>query len=109
MIDSLYDAVYKMTKIHNETYAGLKRCELVMMCPHKIYAEIRGTMSDKIFYVRDVPNYQIPILQICGINIPVILRYDMPNNVDFQLMYRKDYERLEQEEMYKKLIAMFNE
>ena len=108
MIDSLCDAVYQMTKIHNESFAGLKRCELVMVCSHKAYAEIRGTASDKIFYIRDVPNYQIPILRIIGIDIPVILKMDMPNNVDFQLMFRKDYERLEQEEMYKKLVAMFN-
>lgn len=107
MIENLIEAVYKMYTQYDDISYCKRKPEIVMICTPKAYCEIRGKISDKIRYERDIPNYHIPILEIIGIRIPVIIRNDMPENVEFQLMYRKEYERLEQEEMYKRIIAMF--
>lgn len=49
MIDSLCDAVYQMIKIHNESFAGLKRCELVMLCSHKLMLKLGAQHQTKYF------------------------------------------------------------
>lgn len=108
MIDSLCENVYKMTIKWNEEHFIRENPEIVMLCTPKTYCEIRKEMSDRIQYERELREYGIPILTIIGIRVPVVIRNDMPKNVEYQLMFRKDYERLEQEEMYKKLLAMFD-
>lgn len=109
MIDKLCETVYKMYVDYSRDKYTTKEPQLVMLCSPKCYSEIRGEMSDKIRYERNVKGYDIPILYIIGIKVPVVLRRDMPENVEFQIMYRENYERLEQEEMYKKFMEMWCE
>lgn len=112
MIDSLCESVYKMDieyRKNNFSLINKKKPDLVLICSYKIYCEIRGNMSNKIYYYKDIPYYNIPILIIIGFHIPVILRNDLPDETVFQLMYREDYERLEKEEIYKKLMSLWED
>lgn len=109
MIDKLCETVYKMYVDYSRDKYTTKKPQLVMLCSPKCYCEIRGEMSNKIRYERNLKEYDIAILSIIGIQVPVVLRRDMPENVEFQIMYREDYERLEQEEMFKKFIEMWSE
>ena len=111
MLDNLCESVYKMAREYRKNNFSLinKRPDLVLVCSYKTYYEIRGNMSDKIYYHKNLPYYDIPILIIIGFYIPVILRKDLPDETVFQLMYREDYERLEKEEMYKKLMSLWED
>ena len=108
MIDSLCDNVYQMIiKWNNENF-GMKKPEIVMICKPSFYHQLRGEVSDKIQYIKDDYRYQIPFLNIIGLKVPVVIKNDMPQNIEYTLMFRKDYERLEKEEMYKRFLAMFD-
>lgn len=107
MIENLCEAVYKMYNGYSRDKYTAKEPQLVMLCSPKCYYEIREEMSDKIRYERNLKEYGIPILYIIGIKVPVVLRKDMPEDIQFQIMYRENYERLEKEEMYRKFMDMW--
>ena len=107
MIENLCEAVYKMYSDYSRDRYTAKEPQLVMLCSPKCYHEIRGELSDKIQYERNLKGYDIPILYIIGIKVPVIIRRDMPEEVEFQIMYRENYERQEQEEMFKRFMDMW--
>lgn len=107
MIENLCETVYKMYSDYSRDRYTAKEPQLVMLCSPECYCRIRGELSDKIRYERDLKNYNIPILYIIGIKVPVVIRRDMPKNVEFTIMYRENYERQEQEEMFKRFMDMW--
>lgn len=109
MIEKLIECVYKMYNDYSRDKYTTKEPQLVMVCSPKTYLEIRGEMSDRVRYYKDIKGYDIPVLYIIGIKVPVVLRRDMPEDVKFQIMYRENYERLEQEEMFRKFMNMWEE
>ena len=107
MIENLCETVYKMYSDYSRDRYTAKKPQLVMLCSPECYCRIRGELSDKIRYERNSKNYNIPILYIIGIKVPVVIRGDMPKNVEFTIMYRENYERQEQEELFKKFMDMW--
>ena len=107
MIENLCEVVYKMYNDYSRDKYITKEPQLVMLCSPECYCKIRAEMSEKIRYERELREYNIPILYIIGIKVPVVLRRDMPEDVQFQIMYRENYERLEKEEMYRKFMDMW--
>lgn len=107
MIENLCETVYKMYSDYSRDRYTAKEPQLVMLCSPECYYRIRGELSNKIRYERDLKNYNIPILYIIGIKVPVVIRRDMPKNVEFTIMYRENYERQEQEEMFKRFMDMW--
>ena len=107
MIENLCKTVYKMYSDYSRDRYTTKEPQLVMLCSPECYCRIRGELSDKIRYERDLKNYNIPILYIIGIKVPVVIRRDMSKNVEFTIMYRENYERQEQEEMFKRFMDMW--
>jgi hypothetical protein len=108
MIDSLCDNVYQMIVKWNENTYCISEPQIVMICKPSFYYQLQSEVSDKIQYIKDDYQYQIPFLNIIGLKVPVVIKNDMPKNIEYTLMFRKEYERLEKEEMYKKFIAMFD-
>ena len=106
MIENLCETVDKMYSDYSEGYKATNP-QLVMLCSPECYCRIRGELSDKIRYEGNLKNYDIPILYIIGIRVPVVIRVDMPKNVEFTIMYRENYERQEQEELFKKFMDMW--
>ena len=104
-IDDLVDAVWEMIKKWEGSHYN--QPEIVMLCSPKYYCELREMYNDKICYVKSDFNYQIEFLNIIGLKVPVVIRNDMPKNVEYTLMFREDYERQEKEELYRKLYNMF--
>lgn len=109
MIENLCEAVYKMYSDYSRDRYTAKEPQIVLLCSPKTYCEIRGTYYEKIRYEKNSRKYDIPILYIIGIKVPVIIRRDMPENVEFQIMYREDYERLKQEELFKEFMEMWSD
>lgn len=107
MIENLCETVYKMYSDYSRDRYTAIVPQLVMLCSPECYCRIRGELSDKIRYERNSKNYNIPILYINGIRVPVVIRGDMPKNVEFTIMYRENYERQEQEELFKKFMDMW--
>lgn len=107
MIENLCETVYKMYCDYSRDRYTAKKPQLVMLCSPEYYCRIRGELSDKIRYEGNLKNYNILILYIMGIRVPVVIRSDMPKNVEFTIMYRENYERQEQEEMFKRFMDMW--
>lgn len=107
MIENLCETVYKMYSDYSRDRYTAKEPQLVMLCSPECYCRIREELLDKIRYERNSKNYNIPILYIIGIKVPVVIRSDMPKNVEFKIMYRENYERQEQEEMLKRFMDMW--
>lgn len=110
MENKLVDNVYTMIKKWDETHFSYNGPEIVMICsPEYYFKELRGKESDRIHYIRTDPNYQIEFISIIGIKIPVIVSNELNECIEYQLMFRKEYEELEKERLYKKFYAMFCE
>ena len=105
-INDLIDNVYKMANLWEESH--YTQPELVLVCSPKYYNELRTEYKDKIRYVKSDYQYRIEFLNIIGIKVPVIISNEMQENVEYTLMFRNDYERLEKERLYSKFMTMFN-
>ena len=95
MINKIIDAVLQMKEKYyiDNNYQG--EPQLVLLCSPKKFQEIK---MDEISYFeqfyKDKKIDSTSALKIAGIDIPIILRNDIPEDVDFYLLNRKDYERI---------------
>lgn len=106
-MNDLIDNIYKMIKIHEENNYFSKTPEIVMMCTLKYYHEtIRAEHEQRIRYLGDDIKNNFIMLEIIGLRVPLIIE-TLPNNIQYTLMFREDYERLEKEKMYKRFLDMW--
>lgn len=76
--------------------------QVVIKITPKTFSELIGTGKITIF--RDEICYYT---ELCGLKTPFIIEKDLPENVEFVIQSRKDYERIEQENLLKKWFKMF--
>lgn len=107
MNKDLIDNIYEMIKIHHENNYFSSTPEIVMICTPKYYCEtIRANQEQRICYLGDDIKNNFIRLEIIGLKVPLILE-ELENNVQYKLMFREDYERLEKEKMYQRFINMW--
>lgn len=104
MKNDLIDNIYKMIDIWNET--NYTDPEIVLVCNAKYYTKLVEEYLEKMMHIKN--EYGIRFLNVMGIKVPVVISEDIKKDVDYILMFRKDYERLEKERLYSKIISMFN-
>ena len=46
-------------------------------------------------------------MELCGRKTPLLIDYELPDTVEFQIMTQDDYERLEKEKLFRRLDDMF--
>ena len=108
MEDDLIDNVWKMIEKWNEEHFGYNRPEIVLIASPNYYGHLISDYKDKIHYIKSDYQYKIEFLEIIGVKVPVIIDNELLKNVEYTLMFKKDYERLEKEKLYMKLNAMFD-
>lgn len=103
LIDNFYTMIQKYEETH---YIG--KPEIVMICTPDYYCKTLREMRDNRFYYKgdDIENNFIHF-EIIGVRVPLIVK-KLKNNIDYQLMFREDYEAMEKEEMYKRFYKMWN-
>ena len=92
---------YMRQQLLENDYKNLK--VVIIMTP-KAFCELR---SEEPFIEcnRDIECY---FIQLCGGRTPIKINNELPENVEFQIMQQKDYERLEQERILTELSKMFD-
>lgn len=108
MENELVDNIWKMIEMWNESHFGMITPEIVLISSPKYYCEVlRANYGEKIRYIKSDYHYRIEYFEIIGLKVPVIISDEMPKNVEYTLMFKKDYERQEKEKLYMKLNAMY--
>lgn len=106
-MNDLIDNIYKMITIYQENNYYSKEPQIVMMCTPEYYLKtIRADKDQKISYLGDDIRKNFIRLEIIGLRVPLIIER-LENNVQYKLMLREDYERLEKEKMYKRFLDMW--
>ena len=85
------------------------KAQVVLIISPKAYYELRAELNDKAKYMKSCFNENIDYFSILGNKVPVIIDESLPENIDFIFQYREDYERLEQQKLFKRFYKMFEE
>lgn len=99
MKDKIIEAYIKIRQNMIENYE--KDLQVVIeispkaMC--KLRAEVHMILTEDFIY----------LIELYGGKTPVVIKQDLPENVDFIISTRRDYERREREELMKKMFRMF--
>lgn len=108
-MNKLIDNIYKMIKEWGkDNYWGDP--EIVLLCSPEYYCNVlrKHQDIDKSYYIKSDYDYGIEFFSIIGLKVPVIISHDLEKNTEYKLMFRDDYELLEKEKIYNKIIAMFD-
>lgn len=107
-MNELIDNFYKMITIYQENNYYSKKPEIVMMCTPEYYLKtIRAEQDRRLCYLGDDIVNKFIRLEIIGLRVPLIITH-LENNIQYKLMFREDYERLEKEKMYKRFLDMWD-
>lgn len=107
-MNDLIDNIYKMIAIYQENNYYSKKPEIVMICTPEYYLKtIRAEQDQRICYLGDDIGKDFIRLEIIGLKVPLLVTH-LENNVQYKLMFREDYERLEKEKMYKRFLDMWD-
>lgn len=82
--------------------------QVVITISPKAYHELKAEAYDLIEYINTNYIDEIHFINLCGEKTPIIIDNTLPENVEFAIQYRKDYERIEKEKMMQRFIKMFN-
>ena len=80
------------------------RFNVVILMRHNTFKKLIENDSSLVRYVRDI---DCMFINLFGGNTPIILTEELPENVLFQIMTQKDYERIEKEKLIEKFNKMF--
>ena len=105
---NLIDNFYEMVK-NWEKFNSYGDPEIVLLCSPKFYYEDIRASKDFFaqYYIRSDFDNKIDFLSIMGIRVPTIISKDLGENVEYKLMFRKEYEEIEKEKLYHKFIKTF--
>ena len=103
MEDEIVKAYYEYyDKMMEQNYNPDGYLQVVIRITIKAFSELMANSKMTIF--RDDICYYI---ELGGFKTPFIIENDLPENVEFIIENRKDYERKEHEELLKKWFKMF--
>lgn len=106
-MNDLIDNIYKMITIYHENHYFSNTPEIVMMCTPEYYCKtIMAETERRVCYLGEDRENRFIRLEIIGLRVPLIIE-NLENNVQYKLMFREDYERLEKEKMYKRFLDMW--
>lgn len=84
----------------------LRNFNVIIIMQPKIFMELREELNGDI---RKEKNINCYFIQFCGQKTPILIDYELPKEVEFQIMTQRDYERIEKEKMIERLNKMFYE
>jgi hypothetical protein len=108
-MNDLIDNIYKMIRIHEENNYFSKAPEIVLLCtPEYYHKTIRAEKDQRIYYLGNDIGKDFLRLEIIGLRVPLVIDSELKDNIQYTLMFREDYERLEKEKMYKRFLDMWD-
>lgn len=79
--------------------------QVVILMTPKCFNNFVDDNIEKIICERNLPNYTF--INLCGTKAPIIIDNTLPKNVEIQMITRQNYERIEKENLMKKIVEMF--
>jgi hypothetical protein len=76
---------------------------IIVMTP-KAFCELRAEEP----FIECNKKVECYYVELHGNKIPIVIDYQLPENVEFQIMHQKDYERIEKEKLLDKFYELFN-
>lgn len=81
-----------------------KKFNVIILMHPKVFLELQAEFPFGIRRDKDIECYFVSIF---GSEVPILIRRDIPEEMEFQMMTQQDYERLREKELYKELNTMF--
>lgn len=109
MRDKLIDAYFELRDKYYE-YNTLHRnddMQVVITMTPKAYHQLRIEANELVEYINTDFIIDVHFLNLYGERTPVIIDSNLPDNVEFILQYRRDYERMEKEKLMERFNKMF--
>lgn len=110
MKDKIVDAYFKLREkyySYDNLHTFKDNMQVVITMTPKAYFKLRAEANEMVNYINTDFIIDVNFINLCGEKTPVIIDNTLPNNVEFVIQYRKDYERLEKEKLMEKFIKMF--
>lgn len=112
MLNRLCDAVFELRQLaYSDRYFNTDDMKIiVIVSPHAmntLRAELKSTQY--IYYKKVDKNIGVTFFELFGQKIPFILDNTLSKDVTFQVMFRKDYERIEKEKLIEKFYKIFDD
>ena len=100
VMNNIINAYFELrTKLEESMFVELN---VVIKIQPKIFSELLSELHGDIRRSIDNDCY---FINLCGRKTPILITRELPEEVEFQMMTQKDYERQEKE----KLITQFNQ
>lgn len=108
-MNDLIDNIYEMIRIHEKNNWFSKAPEIVMICTPEYYCKtIMADAEQRVCYLGEDRKNKFIKLEIIGLKVPLILDNELKDNIQYTLMFRENYEKLEKEKMYKRFLDMWD-
>ena len=103
IIDNIIETYYKYREMVIGEYKNPKHLQVVIKITPRAFTEIRAHENIVIF-----KNNGIFYIELLGRKTPIIIKDNLPNNVEFIMQSQIEYEREEQQKLFYKFNEMFN-
>ena len=100
IVNKIIEAYSKYRQTILDSYENPKYLSVVLLISPKAFNEL---ISEETIFRDKFLHYAF----ICGRRTPIIIKDDLPENVDFVLQSQADYERQEQQELFNRFYKMF--
>lgn len=104
VIDDILETYYKYRQNVLEKYENPKHMQVVIKMKPKTFLEITNDKEVKIFN-----NGIFYYIELLGRKTPIIIKNDLPENIEFIMQSRREYEREEQQELFNKFYKIFGD
>ena len=103
IMSKLIHAYIKLREQHD--VSALRNFNVIVIIHPKTYCELRKELPP--FSINENGKLECCFMELCGRKTPLLIDYELPDTVEFQIMTQDDYERLEKEKLFKRLDDMF--
>ena len=111
MLNRLCDAVFRLRQqAYSDCFFNTDDMKIiVIVSPHAMNTLRAELKSTQYIYYKEVDKYtSVTFFELFGQKIPFILDNTLSKDVAFQVMFRKDYERIEKEKLIEKFYKIFD-
>lgn len=111
MLNRLCDAIFKLRQLaySNRFFNTDDMKIIVIVSPYAMNTLRAELKSTQCIYYKEIDKYtRVTFFGLFGQKIPFILDNTLPKDVEFQVMFRKDYERIEKEKLIEKFCKIFD-
>lgn len=111
MLNRLCDAIFKLRQLaYSDRFFNTDDMKIIVIVSPYAMNTLRAELKfTQCIYYKKVDNYtSVTFFELFGQKIPFILDNTLSKDVEFQVMFRKDYERIEKEKLTEKFYKIFD-